>query len=106
MVSFFIEQNISTHGGPDGGDGGRGGDIIFVGDNSMNTLMDFRYKRSFKAENGQDGGKLNCFGKSGKIFIIKVPVGTIIRRANSNKIMADITKAGEQKIIIKGSKGG
>ena len=105
MVSFYRAKYI-THGGPDGGDGGRGGDVIFVGDSSMNTLMDFRYKRSFKAENGQDGGKLNCFGKSGNDVVIKVPVGTVIREANSNQIMADITKHGEQKIIIKGGKGG
>ena len=105
MVSFYRAKYI-THGGPDGGDGGRGGDVIFVGDSSMNTLMDFRYKRSFKAENGQDGGKLNCFGKSGNDVVIKVPVGTVIREANSNQIMADITKHGEQKVIIKGGKGG
>lgn len=105
MVSFYRAKYI-THGGPDGGDGGRGGNVIFVGDDNMNTLMDFRYKRSFKAGNGQDGGKLNCFGKSGEDVIIKVPVGTIIREANSNKIMADITKAGEKKIIIKGGNGG
>ena len=105
MVSFYRAKYI-THGGPDGGDGGRGGDVIFVGDSGMNTLMDFRYKRSFKAENGQDGGKLNCFGKSGNDVIIKVPVGTVIREANTNKVMADITKAGEEKVLIKGGKGG
>ena len=105
MVSFYRAKYI-THGGPDGGDGGRGGDVIFVGDSSMNTLMDFRYKRFFKAENGQDGGKLNCFGKSGNDVIIKVPVGTVIREANTNKVMADITKAGEEKVLIKGGKGG
>ncbi len=105
MVSFYRAKFI-THGGPDGGDGGRGGDIIFVGSESMNTLMDFRYKRSFKAENGEDGGKLNCFGKSGKDVVVKVPVGTVIREAQSNKIMADITKSGEEKILIHGGKGG
>ncbi len=104
-VSFYRAKYI-THGGPDGGDGGRGGDVIFIGDASMSTLMDFRYKRSFKAENGEDGGKLNCFGKSGKDVIIKVPVGTVIREAQSNKIMADITKVGEEKVIIHGGKGG
>ncbi len=104
-VSFYRAKYI-THGGPDGGDGGRGGDVIFVGDGSMNTLMDFRYKRSFKAETGEDGGKLNCSGKSGKSVYIKVPVGTVIREAESGKIMADITKVGEEKIIIKGGKGG
>lgn len=105
MVSFFRAKYI-THGGPDGGDGGRGGDVIFVGDESMGTLMDFRYKRMFKAGNGQDGGKRNCFGKDGESVVIKVPVGTVIREAESGKIMADITKNGEEKILIHGGKGG
>lgn len=105
MVSFFRAKYI-THGGPDGGDGGRGGDVIFVGDESMGTLMDFRYKRMFKAGNGQDGGKRNCFGKDGESIVIKVPVGTVIREAESGKIMADITKHGEEKILIHGGKGG
>lgn len=104
-VSFYRAKYI-THGGPDGGDGGKGGDVVFIGNESMNTLMDFRYKRSFKAQNGEDGGKLNCFGKSGESVEIRVPVGTVIREAVSNKIMADITKAGERKILIKGGKGG
>ena len=105
MVSFFRAKYI-THGGPDGGDGGRVGDVIFVGDESMGTLMDFRYKRMFKAGNGQDGGKRNCFGKDGESVVIKVPVGTVIREAESGKIMADITKHGEEKILIHGGKGG
>ena len=105
MGSFFRAKYI-THGGPDGGDGGRGGDVIFVGDESMGTLMDFRYKRMFKAGNGQDGGKRNCFGKDGESVVIKVPVGTVIREAESGKIMADITKHGEEKILIHGGKGG
>ena len=105
MVSFFRAKYI-THGGPDGGDGGRGGDVIFVGDESMGTLMDFRYKTMFKAGNGQDGGNRNCFGKDGESVVIKVPVGTVIREAESGKIMADITKHGEEKILIHGGKGG
>lgn len=105
MVSFYRAKYI-THGGPDGGDGGRGGNIIFVGDSGINTLMDFRYKRTFKAENGGDGGKLNCFGKDGKDVIIKVPVGTVIREAVSGKVMADIVKDKEEKVLIKGGKGG
>ena len=105
IVSFFRAKYI-THSGPDGGDDGRGGDVIFVGDESMGTLMDFRYKRMFKAGNGQDGGKRNCFGKDGESVVIKVPVGTVIREAESGKIMADITKHGEEKILIHGGKGG
>ncbi|WP_304507717.1 GTPase ObgE [Anaerotignum sp.] len=105
MVSFFRAKYI-THGGPDGGDGGKGGSVIFVGDEGMNTLMDFRYKRVFKAQNGEDGGKRNCFGKDGEDVIVKVPVGTVIREAESGKVMADINKAGEEKILIYGGKGG
>lgn len=104
-VSFYRAKYI-THGGPDGGDGGRGGDVIFVGDASMSTLMDFRYKRSFKAEPGEDGSKNNRSGKDGKDIIIHVPVGTVIREAASNKVMGDITKALEEKPLIKGGKGG
>lgn len=104
-VSFYRAKYI-THGGPDGGDGGRGGDVIFEGNPSMNTLMDFRYKRHFKAEVGVDGGKTNCSGKDGESVIIKVPVGTVIREAESGKIMADITKPNERKTVIKGGKGG
>ena len=104
-VSFFRAKYV-TNGGPDGGDGGKGGDIIFIADEGMNTLLDFRYKRMFKAQPGQDGGKRNCFGADGEDVIIKVPVGTIIREANSNKIMADMTENGQKKVLIKGGKGG
>lgn len=104
-VSFYRAKYI-THGGPDGGDGGRGGDVIFIGDASMSTLMDFRYKRSFKAGVGEDGTKLQSSGKDGADIVIKVPVGTVIREAESGKIMGDITKVGEKKLLIKGGKGG
>ena len=104
-VSFFRAKYI-THGGPDGGDGGKGGNVVFVGESGMNTLMDFRYKRKFAATNGEPGGKRNCFGKDGESVVIKVPVGTVIREAESGKIMADITKHGEEKILIHGGKGG
>lgn len=104
-VSFYRAKYI-THGGPDGGDGGKGGDIIFMADEGMNTLLDFRYKRMFKASPGGDGGKRNCTGADGENIIIKVPVGTVIREAVTNKIMADMTHNGETKVIIKGGKGG
>ncbi|MCJ7855498.1 GTPase ObgE [Lachnospiraceae bacterium NSJ-143] len=104
-VSFYRAKYIS-HGGPDGGDGGKGGDVIFEGSNSLNTLIDFRYKRHFAAENGTDGGKRNCTGPDGKSVTIKVPVGTVVREANSGKVMADITRDGEKKVIIRGGKGG
>ena len=89
-----------------GGDGGKGGNVVFVGESGMSTLMDFRYKRKFVATPGEPGGKRNCFGKDGEDIIIKVPVGTVIREAESGKVMADITTAGEEKILIHGGKGG
>ena len=104
-VSFYRAKYI-TNGGPDGGDGGTGGNVIFIADEGINTLMDFRFKKVFKAENGVDGGKRNCTGANGKDIIIKVPVGTIIREANTGKIMADMVTPFEQKVLIKGGKGG
>ncbi len=104
-VSFYRAKYI-TNGGPDGGDGGKGGDVIFMADDSINTLLDFRYKRMFKASPGGDGGKRNCTGADGEDVVIKVPVGTVIREANSNKIMADMSHNGEVKTLIKGGKGG
>lgn len=104
-VSFYRAKYV-TNGGPDGGDGGKGGDVVFIADEGLNTLMDFRYKRLFKAEPGQDGAKRNCTGADGEDVVIKVPVGTVIREAESNKIMADMVTANEKKILIKGGKGG
>ncbi len=105
MVSFYRAKYI-THGGPDGGDGGKGGDVVFLGEAGLGTLREVRYKRMFKAVNGGDGGKRNCFGKDGEDVVIKVPVGTVIREAESGKVMADITHDGERKILIYGGKGG
>lgn len=104
-VSFYRAKYI-TNGGPDGGDGGKGGDVVFVADEGMNTLMDFRYKRMFKAMPGADGGKRNCSGADGESVVIKVPVGTVIREAESGKVMADMTENNQKKVIIKGGKGG
>lgn len=104
-VSFYRAKYV-PNGGPDGGDGGRGGDIIFEASESLTTLMDFRYKRKFAADKGDDGGARNCSGKDAKDIIIKVPVGTIIREASTNKIMADMVTHGEQKKLIQGGKGG
>lgn len=104
-VSFYRAKYV-TNGGPDGGDGGKGGDVVLVADEGLNTLMDFRFKRVFKAQPGVDGGKRNCTGADGDDVVIKVPVGTIVREANSNKIMADLAVNGERKVLIKGGKGG
>ena len=104
-VSFYRAKYV-VNGGPDGGDGGKGGDIVFIADSGINNLVDFRYKRKFKAQNGVDGGKRNCTGADGKDEIIKVPVGTVIREASSGKVMADMAFDGQKRVIVKGGKGG
>ncbi len=104
-VSFHREKYV-TNGGPDGGDGGRGGSVIFVADPSLTTLMDFRYQRSFKAEVGEDGGGRKCSGKAGEDIIVRVPLGTIIRENESGKIMADMVTQHEPKTLIRGGRGG
>jgi len=104
-VSFFRAKYVAN-GGPDGGDGGRGGNVVFEAATGLTTLLDFRYTRTFKAERGEDGGKRNCAGKAGSDIVIKVPVGTIIREAVSGKIMADISEADKPRILIKGGRGG
>ncbi len=104
-VSFYRAKYV-PNGGPDGGDGGRGGDIIFVADKSETTLVDFRFKKKFEAKKGDNGTKSNCTGKDAQDVVIKVPVGTIIREEKSNRIMADLAYDGETKVLIKGGKGG
>lgn len=104
-VSFRKEKYVPD-GGPDGGDGGRGGDVIAVVDSGMRTLMDFRYRTKYDAENGENGGKKKCFGKSGENLIIKVPPGTIIREVESGRVIADLIEDGESRILAKGGKGG
>ncbi len=104
-ISFHRAKYV-TNGGPDGGDGGRGGSVIFQADESMTTLLDFRYRKKFEAQNGQDGSKNKCTGKDGEDLIIKIPVGTVIREGNSNKVMADFTKHGESRVLIPGGRGG
>lgn len=104
-TSFYRAKYVPK-GGPDGGDGGRGGDVIFQADRNLTTLLDFRYKRSFAATDGDDGSKRNRSGKSGEDIIIKVPIGTIIREVTSGKIMADLREDGEIRILAKGGRGG
>lgn len=104
-VSFRREKYV-PNGGPDGGDGGRGGHIIFEVDPGTNTLMKFRHQRHFKAENGENGGKKKCHGKDGEDLVIKVPQGTVIREAESGKVIADLHSPNQREIIFKGGKGG
>ena len=103
-VSFHREKYVAA-GGPDGGDGGKGGNIVFVADNHLNTLMDFRYKRKFVANNGENGRGKRCHGKSAEDLIIKVPKGTVISEAESGKIIADIS-GDEPVVLLKGGRGG
>ena len=104
-VSFRREPFV-PEGGPDGGDGGKGGDVIFQADRNMRTLMDFKYKRKYEAENGQDGMKKKRFGKNGQDLIIKVPVGTLVIDEKTGHLMKDLKEDGEQVIAAKGGKGG
>ncbi|MHC1720783.1 MAG: GTPase ObgE [Clostridiaceae bacterium] len=104
-ISFRREKYVPL-GGPDGGDGGNGGHVVIMVDPSMTTLMDFAYKRKYSAENGTNGAGAKCYGKSGEDLIIKVPMGTIIRDVESNKIMVDLSHPGDKYMIAKGGKGG
>lgn len=104
-VSFRREKYVAA-GGPDGGDGGKGGDVYFVVDPDANTLIDFRYKRKFKAENGENGGASRCYGKSGEDLLVKVPLGTIIKDAETGEIVADLSEPGQQELILPGGRGG
>ena len=103
-VAFHREKYVAA-GGPDGGDGGKGGDVVFVVDDNLATLADFRYKRKYAAPNGEGGKGGRCNGKKGKDLEIKVPRGTIIREANSKAVMADMSKT-ERFVAAKGGKGG
>lgn len=102
----FRREKYEPSGGPYGGDGGRGGSIILVGDEGIRTLMDFRYKRFYKAEDGENGKTKKQFGKDGKDLILKVPVGTLVKDAKTGKVIVDIKEHNQMYVIAKGGKGG
>ncbi len=104
-ISFRREKYVAA-GGPDGGDGGKGGDIYFEVDPDSNTLIDFRYNKKFKAENGKNGEGAHKYGKSGENLYIKVPIGTIIRDAKTNRVLADLSREGQKELILAGGRGG
>lgn len=104
-VSFRRELYV-PNGGPDGGDGGRGGDIIFQVDEGLNTLADFRHRRKYCAQDGQPGGKKRCHGSNGEDLVLKVPEGTVIRESESGKVIADMSGENRRQIILKGGRGG
>ncbi len=102
--TFHREKYVNA-GGPDGGDGGKGGNVVFVGDTNINSLIDFKYRKRYIAENGKNGSGSNMTGKSAPDLVIKVPVGTLIREAGTGRILADISDK-EPHIVAKGGKGG
>jgi len=104
-VSFRKEKYVPA-GGPDGGDGGRGGSVIAVVDEGMRTLMDFRYLKKYIAENGENGMKKKMFGKDAKDLVFKVPPGTVIRDAETGRVLADLLKAGDSAVIARAGRGG
>ena len=104
-VSFRREKYVAA-GGPDGGDGGKGGDVIFVVDKGLNNLADYRHRRKFAATDGEEGGKRRCHGKDGEDLILKVPEGTVIKDALSDKVIADMSGENKRKVVLMGGKGG
>lgn len=102
----FRREIYVPDGGPAGGDGGNGGNIIFKADNNLRTLLDFKYKKKYEAENGQDGKGSNMYGKNGEDLIIKVPVGTVIRDTDTNLVIADLRKNEQEVIVAHGGHGG
>jgi len=105
VISFRREKYVA-YGGPDGGDGGKGGDVIFITDPNISTLMDFKYKRKYVAESGENGSGNNKYGKDGDDLIIKVPAGTQIIRDDTNELIADLAKPGQKAIVLRGGRGG
>ena len=104
-ISFRREKYVAA-GGPDGGDGGKGGDVYFVVDKDKNTLIDFRYNKKYKATDGENGSGAKCSGKAGKNIYIKVPIGTILKDNETGKIIADLSKPDQEELVLKGGRGG
>lgn len=104
--SSFRREKYVPRGGPDGGDGGRGGDVVLKASDDLNTLVDFRYQRFYKAENGQPGRGKNCSGIGGKPLVITVPIGTVIYEAETNLVLGDLTEDGQELLVAKGGRGG
>ncbi len=105
-AASFRREKYIPKGGPDGGDGGRGGSIWAVADRNINTLVEFRYTRSFRAQSGENGRGADCYGKGGEDLTLRVPVGTVIRAEESGETLADLTRHDERALLAKGGKGG
>ncbi|MBR3623981.1 MAG: GTPase ObgE, partial [Selenomonadaceae bacterium] len=104
--SAFRREKFVPKGGPSGGDGGKGGDIVFVADENENTLQYFRYHRKFKADNGEHGDRKNQYGRNAEPLIIKVPAGTVVKDDATGDVLADLTEVGKEYVIAKGGRGG
>jgi len=105
IIAFRRESGV-PHGGPSGGDGGKGGDVIFVVDPNLSTLLDFRYRQHYQAERGNNGEGANCTGRSGEDLVLRVPPGTVVRNAETGEVMGELVDHGEQMVVAKGGRGG
>ena len=105
-ITSFIHYKGKVSGGPDGGDGGKGGDVIFVADSSLTNLADYYYKTKYVAERGANGEPKNCFGKAGKDVVLKVPLGTVIKDKETGSVIADMFEDGQKKVVLTGGDGG
>jgi GTPase len=105
-IASFRREKFVPRGGPDGGDGGRGGSIHAVADRNINTLIDYRYTRLFRAQHGEHGRGSDCYGKAGEDIVLRVPEGTVINDAETGQVIADLTRDGERALLARGGKGG
>lgn len=105
-VASFRREKYIPKGGPDGGDGGRGGSVHVVADQNINTLIDYRYTRKFLAQRGENGGSKDCYGKAGEDIVLRMPVGTVVTDANSGEVIADLDRHGKDIVIARGGRGG
>lgn len=105
-AATFRREKYVAAGGPDGGDGGKGGDIYFKVDPNQNTLIDFRFTKKFKAQNGQNGSGNRCFGKSGEDLYVMVPKGTVVKDAETGKVITDLSEDGQTELVLRGGRGG
>ena len=105
-VATFRREKFIPFGGPNGGDGGHGGHVFAVADRNINTLLDYRYTRSYRAERGENGGSKDCYGKGGEDITLRMPVGTVIRDAETGEIVADLNRDGKKVILAHGGRGG
>ena len=105
-IASFRREKFIPRGGPNGGDGGKGGNVIFLSNINVNTLLNFKFKKIFKAENGQSGKSKDCYGKSGSDLLVEVPVGTIVYDFETKEVIKDFKKNAEKFVLVEGGKGG